>query len=751
MKKHLFGWLSTIIISVLIINAINLKPVQAEAGDVWWDDAWPYRVAVEVTGSGEVGVNLDFSSLFSNLGLVGAILDLQSIRVVPYSSGVPHQTIPFQETYSTPLMDGDELNLDPSEPEPYWVNSDQSQLSLDNEKFSQGSSSIKAEITIKINLSPQPDFTYNFNGYGKNDWSQYESLLYHVWPEVNESAIDQTPNLFQLELLGLGGCYPRRINGPAMSMDQWNPVSLTLNPFNFCTSPDYSDLTGLRFFVRVDQFGVDPGNYEPGDQVSLWLDDFRLVDQDGPGEIQWVAEPGIDRYYIYFDTLNHTGHPNPDLTTLSDVQSGLTVSGEAESGGYFHQISGVNSTSLSIWHAPIEEKILRSQTAPITQKPLIVTAARGETEPFQLIIRSEMDTNLNISVSDLIKGSHTIPAGQIDIFRVDYIELTQLSDSFGRLTDWPDPLIPIVSGTGVSLTAGKDQPIWFRIKVPPSMPSGDYSGLITIGSAAVPFTLKVWDIYLPSTAKLPMQIGFDWETVLEAYGGTENGVPQPCYDVLTNAIASTLAEYHLSPLPEGSDKPDGLVYSITNYEVEEAHLAQIQSGVEVWWSFDSNDDPPLPNPSIIDRTGLEARILPWMAWLDRVDGLFYKQVMDWDPDPWVNPYSNDLSNGDGFLFYPPKDDSLGYDPCNPASNRLIPSIRLELLREGLEDYAYLKLVNGRDAAIGQENDSDLWAGTLIGSRTAFLHPPTDLADLRANLADLLQTKDNDIYLPLLFH
>ncbi len=750
MNRRFLSYLSIITISVLTITSICLIPVKAETGDDWWDNAWPYRVAVEVTATGEVGINLDFSTLFSDLGLVGAILDLQSVRVVPYSAGIPGNPIPYQETYSTQIMDGEELNRNPGEPEPYWSESDQATLSLDLERFSQGAASIKSVVTFQNDLSSEVSFSYFFNNYGETDWSEYESLIYHIWPEVNESAIDQTPDLFQLELLGLGGCYPKKIGGPAMSMDQWNAASLTLQPFGFCTTPDYDDLTGLRFFLRMERFGFDAGNYEVGDQVSLWLDDFRLVDQDGPGEIQWTAEPGIDRYYIYFDTLNHTGHSDPILTTLENIQPGATSSGEAESGGYFHQITGANPAGLSIWRAPIEEKVLRSQTAPITHQPLTVYAARGESEALQLVIQSESDANLEVSVSDLVKEFHTIPADQIQIFRVDYLALTQLSDSYGRLTDWPDPLYPILPGNEVSFPAGENQPLWFRIKVPSFAPPGNYSGLITIGSATIPLTLKVWDIYFPSSAVLPMKIGFDWETVLEAYGGTENGIPQSCFDDLSGAISSTLADYYLMPLPEGVE-PDGLIYSITDYEVQEAHLAQIQSGEQVWWSFDSEDDPPLPNPSIIDRSGLEARILPWMAWLDRVDGLFYHQVVDWDPDPWLNPYSNAVANGDGFLFYPPNDDSLGFDPCNPTSNRLVPSIRLELLREGLEDYAYLKLLYGRDPIIGKVNDSDLWAGTLIGSRTAFLRPPNMLTSVRADIADLLQSKENDIYLPLLIH
>jgi hypothetical protein len=140
-----------------------------------------------------------------------------------------------------------------------------------------------------------------------------------------------------------------------------------------------------------------------------------------------------------------------------------------------------------------------------------------------------------------------------------------------------------------------------------------------------------------------------------------------------------------------------------------------------------------------------------MAWIDRVNGLYYAQAADWETDPWGQPFANDLSNGDGFLIYPPKDGTIAYNPCDSNSNRIVPSIRLMLLREGLEDYAYLQRLSGGPPQIGQENDGDSWAATLIGSRTAFLRTPTEIADRRLAIADALQAKQSATYLPLFIH
>ena len=190
-------------------------------------------------------------------------------------------------------------------------------------------------------------------------------------------------------------------------------------------------------------------------------------------------------------------------------------------------------------------------------------------------------------------------------------------------------------------------------------------------------------------------------------------------------------------------------HTLTDYEVREAQTTQLQTGLPAWWAFTGWDKPPFANPGVIDRPGLDARLLPALAWLNRVDGLYYNQVVDWEPDPWTTPFSNDLSNGDGFLFYPSKDDTIGYDPCAADSNRLIPSIRLELLREGLEDYAYLYLFNHKSPEIGLENDSDALLRTILFSRTAFDRTPTAIDALREVIAGSMKDNTRYFYLPLI--
>ena len=183
-------------------SSVDGPLVQAQTQDNWWNEEWPYRVAVQVSEAGQPQSILISLNFFSDLGLVGAILDLQSIRVIPMISGAPGDPIPYQETYSTLFLDGETLNFDDSTGDPFWDPEYQIELTLDELKSTEGSYAIKSVLDVIGIFNYQVGFTYHFNGAPFSDWSQYESLTYDLWPEVNPSALDQSPDLFHFQLAG---------------------------------------------------------------------------------------------------------------------------------------------------------------------------------------------------------------------------------------------------------------------------------------------------------------------------------------------------------------------------------------------------------------------------------------------------------------------------------------------------------------------------------------------------------------------
>jgi len=143
----------------------------------------------------------------------------------------------------------------------------------------------------------------------------------------------------------------------------------------------------------------------------------------------------------------------------------------------------------------------------------------------------------------------------------------------------------------------------------------------------------------------------------------------------------TLLAMHESPNPERDAKwlkdTDILCIRLAAWDSEYAEQFRSQ-GKELWMYVSS---PAHPTPSlVIDYPAISHRIIPWMAWKEGAAGLLYWSVNYWEGDPWKDPatFQND-QNGNGFLFY-------------PAAEGPVPSIRLEVLRDGIEDYEYLNLL-----------------------------------------------------------
>ena len=94
---------------------------------------------------------------------------------------------------------------------------------------------------------------------------------------------------------------------------------------------------------------------------------------------------------------------------------------------------------------------------------------------------------------------------------------------------------------------------------------------------------------------------------------------------------------------------------------------------------------------------IEYRIPAWTAWRFDIEGLLYWTVAYWHlnldlpPDPWTDPktFENEwlgetyIYNGDGCIVYPGR--SVGYEG-------IAPSIRLKALRDSVEDYEYLAIL-----------------------------------------------------------
>ncbi|RJP14549.1 MAG: extracellular solute-binding protein [Candidatus Abyssobacteria bacterium SURF_5] len=96
----------------------------------------------------------------------------------------------------------------------------------------------------------------------------------------------------------------------------------------------------------------------------------------------------------------------------------------------------------------------------------------------------------------------------------------------------------------------------------------------------------------------------------------------------------------------------------------------------VWW-YTAGPVKPFPTLHIEDDPSA-FRVIPWMQQLYGIDGFLHWEAANWT-QPFDEAFIPLFGNGEGVLIY-----SQGGRPA--------PSIRLELLREGLEDMEYLFLL-----------------------------------------------------------
>lgn len=124
--------------------------------------------------------------------------------------------------------------------------------------------------------------------------------------------------------------------------------------------------------------------------------------------------------------------------------------------------------------------------------------------------------------------------------------------------------------------------------------------------------------------------------------------------------------------------------------------ARRQAGDKIWTYICLDPGGPRPNYHT-ERLPIETRIITWLNYNCGATGLLYWRVNDWkntSPDPYQDPVCAYGLYGEGVLLYP------GY-PVGVSGP--VSSIRFEILRESLEDYQYLWLLEqklGRNAVLG---------------------------------------------------
>jgi hypothetical protein len=167
--------------------------------------------------------------------------------------------------------------------------------------------------------------------------------------------------------------------------------------------------------------------------------------------------------------------------------------------------------------------------------------------------------------------------------------------------------------------------------------------------------------------------------------------------------------------------------------------AQRQALGETIWTYTALcQGPPTPWWHI-DLPLLNYRVPAWIAWRYRMKGLLYWGGMSYwkqTEDPWVHApiYTGSgeiqqgdkgiLYNGEGSLVYPAR--AIGYDG-------IVPTIRLKALRDSIEDYEYLSILD----RAGKSADAERVVRPLAESFFEWETNPAAYENARAQLAALI--------------
>ncbi len=211
----------------------------------------------------------------------------------------------------------------------------------------------------------------------------------------------------------------------------------------------------------------------------------------------------------------------------------------------------LSGEDLAIWWCESAWKVGRDRAIPKPPlnnrvKPVAVSAARGEYESVQLVLRPSGDCRLvAIHPSSFTSGTGTTAALQVQVDEVAYVQVTRPTDSTCRPGWYPDPLPPLRQP--VQLLGGQNQPFWITVFVPPGTPGGTYLGDLDVetsfGSLKVPMQVRVYDFDLPKETHLRSAFGLGTDPI-QRYHALTN---QEQRRLVFNKYLTNFAQHRISP------------------------------------------------------------------------------------------------------------------------------------------------------------------------------------------------------------
>jgi hypothetical protein len=244
-----------------------------------------------------------------------------------------------------------------------------------------------------------------------------------------------------------------------------------------------------------------------------------------------LPEPGA--YKVSFSLGDFQGDLKTYVSELFEVNYGAVVPGSSE--------------DVALWTAPSGWKVWKNRPTPEAAAGAVhLRTARNEAEAAQLVLQPRAALRgLTVRATTLMGADGAeLAAETIEILKVRYVPVAQPTDISGVAAEWPDPL-PTFSS--LDIEAGKQQPLWVRVKPPKDAQAGIYEGTLELAAegyaASVPLRVEVYDFTLPDRMTCATAMSLDPGKIWRYQKLTD---PAQRKEVMDKYL-QCLSDHHISP------------------------------------------------------------------------------------------------------------------------------------------------------------------------------------------------------------